>query len=109
MQNINSPQTCPQASYGFGCSINGHSTGGACTPHRQHQCLWAGVGSNQPCEMLRKWGCGAVQRRAGRGACSMPRRQGHVLVLVGIVDGSLDVDDDGVAACSGASMAAAQG
>ena len=39
MQNINGPQTCPQASYGFGCSVNVHSTGGACTPHRQHQSL----------------------------------------------------------------------
>ena len=44
-----------------------------------------------------------VQRRAGRGACSMPRRQGQVLVLVGVVDGSLDVDDDGVVACSSGS------
>ena len=33
----------------------------------------------------------------------MPRRQGQVLVLVGVVDGSLDVDDDGVVACSSGS------
>jgi hypothetical protein len=39
MQNINGPQTCPQARCGFGCSISVHSTGGVCTPHRQLRCL----------------------------------------------------------------------
>ncbi len=32
--------------------------------------------------------------------CSMPGRERQVLVLVGVVDCSLDMDDDGVVACS---------
>jgi len=38
-ENINGPQTCPQASCGFGCSLSVHSTGGVRAPHRQLRCL----------------------------------------------------------------------
>jgi len=39
IQIVNGPQTCPQASCGFGCSLSVHSSGGVRAPHRQLRCL----------------------------------------------------------------------